>query len=126
MHLHKFAIVHQGANNLVHVVSHVGVVGYDFVQQVLFAVDGVGALNAWCTLHVVLRNEREQFADNAGKLLLSLGSKVAHTTLGRVNGGTAKVLLGHVLASHRLNHLGAGQEHVADAFEHNHKVGQCR
>ena len=69
LYFEEFAVVDNGADDLVHVVCLVGVVRDDFVEGVLHAVDGVGAFHVGSLFHVVLRHVAEQFADE-GKTFL--------------------------------------------------------
>ena len=39
--------------------------------------------------------------------------------------GTSELFLAHVLSGDGLHHLGSGEEHVADVFEHDDEVGEC-
>ena len=123
---HEFPIVDNGADDLVHVVGHVGVVRYDFVQAVFFAVDGVRAWNARCAFHVVLGQVAEQLADKSGELFLSLGCEVAYAAACGVNACTAEVFLCDVFACHGFHYLWSGEEHVAYAFQHHYEVCQGR
>src|SRR5262249_61912819 len=45
---------------------------------------------------------------------------------GGVGDGAAQLLLGDVLAGHRLHHVGAGDEHVGRVLDHEHEVGHGR
>ena len=81
VYFHELTVINYGTDYLIHVVSHVRIVGDNLVQAIFLAVDGVGAFNAGSTLHVVLRNVREEATDNACKLFFCLSRKVANTTL---------------------------------------------
>ena len=39
--------------------------------------------------------------------------------------GTSELFLAHILSGDGLHHLGSGEEHVADVFEHDDEVGEC-
>ena len=62
LYLHELSVVDDGADDLVHVVGLVGVVGDDFVQTVLTTVDGVVAFHAGRTLAVVLGDIGKELA----------------------------------------------------------------
>ena len=59
LHLEELSVVGDGRYHLIHIISLVGVVGNDLVEQVFLAVDGVVALHAGSFLHVVGRNVGE-------------------------------------------------------------------
>ena len=126
MYFHELTVIDYGTDYLIHVVSHVRIVGDNLVQAIFLAVDGVGAFNAGSTLHVVLRNVREEATNNACKLFFCLSRKVTNTTLRWVNGCTTEVFLGYVLTRYGLNYLRTSKEHITDTFEHYYEVGQCR
>ena len=125
LHFQKFAVVHHRSDDLIHIVGHVGVVRDDFVEYVLFAIDGIGTNHARCAFVVVLRQIGKEVADQCGKFLLGLGREVGHTALFGVHARTAEVLLAHFLTRDSFHHLGAGEEHVGNALEHDDEVGQC-
>ena len=82
MHLEELAVVNDSADDFVHVISLVCVVGDNLVQHVFLPVHGVGAFLARSLLHIVLRNELEQFVNQICCFFLGLGRKVCHTALG--------------------------------------------
>ena len=126
LHFEEFAVVHHSADDLVHIVGLVGVVGNNLVEHILLAVDGVVAFGAGSAFHVVLGEVAEQTANQTGKFLFALGHEMTHTALLRVHTCAAQVFLRHVLARHGLHHLRASEEHIADAFKHHDEVGQGR
>ncbi len=126
VYLEELAVIDDGADHLIHVIGVIGALGDDVVQRILNTVDGIGALNTRCLLHVVAGHVAQQLADDGDGLFLGLGGKVCHTALAGVNTGTAQLLLGHVLAGHGLDNLGTGQEHERDALGHDDEVGQGR
>ena len=63
LHLHEVAVVHDGVDDILHVVRLVGVCGYYLVQALLHAHGVVGALHQRSLLHVVLRDERDETAN---------------------------------------------------------------
>ena len=122
--LQELAVVDDGADDAVHVVGLVGRVGDDFVELVVDAVDGVVALYQGSLLEVVLGDVAEELADDADGVLAVLGCDVAYARLLGVHVGTAQVFLADVFAGNGLYNLGAGEEHVADAFGHDGEVGE--
>ena len=51
-------------------------------------------------LHIVLRNEGEELADDGDSVLLGVGSEVCYTALGSVYGCAAELLLCNDLAGY--------------------------
>jgi hypothetical protein len=74
---------------------------------------------------IVLGQEGEEVANEGGKLFFGFGGEVSHTALLGVYAGTAEVFLAHILTRDGFHHLGTGEEHVRNAFEHHDEVGQC-
>ncbi len=120
----EFAIVDNGADNLVHVVGAVGRVGNDFVERVFQTVDGVGAGHQGSFLKVVLRYVAEEFADDLDGVFAVFGLEVAYTALAGVYFGAAESVLRHIFAGYSLHYLGTGKEHIADALGHDGEVGE--
>ena len=68
----------------------------------------------------------QQLAGEVDAVLLVLGLVVRDAGLDAVRLRAAEVLEAHVLAGHRLDHVGAGDEHVAGALHHEGEVGDGR
>ncbi len=120
----EFAVVDDCVDDLIHVIGMVGRVRHDLVQRVFQTVNGVVAFNQRRFFEVVLGDVAEELADDAQGLFAVFGCEVCHTALLRVHGCAAECFLGHVFASHGLDHLRAGEEHVADALGHDGEVSQ--
>ena len=126
LHLKEFSIIGQGCDDLIHVVSLVGVVGDDVVQDVLLAVDGVVALCARSLLHVVRRNVAQERLDHRHRLLLGLRREVGHTALRGMHRSATQMLGVHTLARHRLHNGRTCQEHVRRVLHHQDEVREGR
>src|SRR3954447_8887002 len=72
---------------------------------------------------VVLRQEREQVARVLERGLLVRRDELRNARLGRVRRRAAELLEADLLAGDRLHHVGAGDEHVRAALDHQHEVG---
>ena len=68
--LEEFSVIHDAADDIVHVVSLVGAIGYDGVEGVLKSLDRVCGGLVRRLLHVVLRNEGEELADDGDSVFL--------------------------------------------------------
>ena len=124
LHFKELAVVHDGPDDLIHVVCLVRIVRDDFVQRVFHAVDGVGAFHARSFLHVVLRDVAQQRADGGQALFFRLGREMRHAGLGGMYACAAQVFLRHVFARHRLHHFRTGEEHIRSALHHQREVRQ--
>ena len=69
--------------------------------------------------------EGEIGADRRDAVLVGIHLEVAHPGYARVHARPAELLLGHVLAGHRLRQVGAGQRHRAPPLDHRHEVGEA-
>ncbi len=121
--LHEVAEVQYPVDDLAHVVALLRVVGND-VQKVFFAaVRVVASFDDGRILHVVQREERNQPADFQQAIFFALDSEVADAAAGSVRRGAAQLLVGNVLACGRLDHVGAGEEHLRGSLGHEDEVG---
>ncbi len=62
----------------------------------------------------------------SNSLFLAVRSQVRHAAFRGVDAGAAEGLFVHILVGHGLDHLGAGQKHVAVVAHHDGEVGQRR
>ena len=74
-------------------------------------------------VQVVGRQVGQQLAGEVEAVVLVLGLVVRDAGLDVVRVRAAEVLEGHLLAGHRLDHVGAGDEHVRGALDHEGEVG---
>ena len=100
-------------DHVAHVVGLGGVVGDERVELLVFALGVVGGLEAGRLLEVVGGQEAEQVAGVLEAALLVLGGEVGDAGLRVVAHRPAELLELDLLAGHRLDHFGAGDEHVA-------------
>ena len=74
-------------------------------------------------LQVVRGQIGQQVPGEVDAVLLVVGLVVRDAGLDAVRVGAAEILEGHVLPGHGLDHVGAGDEHVAGALDHEGEVG---
>ena len=98
--------------------SHMFITGPDVVKTVTNEEVGKEELGGAYThssksgvTHIVGRQETQQFADTHQRFLLIVAHKMGHTAFAAVGIGTAQFLLAHLLVSHSLHHIRAGDEH---------------
>ncbi|MBG9885138.1 hypothetical protein ABE10_00765, partial [Bacillus toyonensis] len=126
LHLEEVPVVDDVLDHRVDVVGLVGGVGDDGVEGPV----GVGRLEREGGLvrgelgHVVVGEEAEEGAGVVDRVVLVLSEVVRHTGTGVVGVGAAELLHADVLARDRLDHVGAGHEHLARLVHHDHEVGQ--
>jgi hypothetical protein len=126
VHLEELAVVDDPGHHVAHVVGLVRVVRHDRVELEVHPLRVVGRLDARGALEVVLRKERDEVAHVLEALLLVVRGEVGHAGLGVVCHGAAQRLEVHLLAGHRLDHLGARDEHVRGLLDHEDEVGHGR
>ena len=80
----------------------------------------------WCILHVVGRDEANEFADGHQRLFVVVTDEVAHTAHAVVGHGTTEGFLVHILISHSFHHVRTCDKHLALFLHHENKVCECR
>ena len=127
VHLEELAVVEHVGDHLVHVVGLVRRVGDDrvefFVLLIWLAQFRVGGLPPGRLVQVVGGQVGQQVAGEIDAILLVLGLVVRDAGLDVVRVRAAELLEGHVLAGHRLDHVGTCDEHVAGALHHEGEIG---
>ena len=126
MDLEELAVVHDAADNLIHVVRSVRAVGDNLVEGIFGTVGRVISRQIRRFLHVVLRNIAEKLADGGDHFLFVFACEMSHTTLAGMNAGAAELLLGNFFTKDLLNYGRAGEEHVAGVLAHDCEVGEGR
>ncbi len=122
----KVALVGHRLDNLVHVIRHVGVLRHHRVQRCRLAVNRVGRGPKGRLVPVRQRQKVNQIARARQRVNVVFKGEVRDARLDRVRGGSAQLLLRHVLARHRLDHVGPRHKHVARVLHHHRKVGDGR
>ncbi|MPM58240.1 hypothetical protein SDC9_105071 [bioreactor metagenome] len=89
-------------------------------------IGGLGELVDGGVLEVVLRQVGDQLADVLESVGLIDRQIVGVARLGVVGTATAEFLHRDVLAGHRADDLGAGDEHLTGLVDHDDEVGECR
>ena len=77
-------------------------------------------------VQVVGREIREEVADCGVQIVLVGGDEVGDAADGRMGVGAAERLMGDVFAGDRLDDVRAGDEHLADAVDHEDEIGHRR
>ena len=120
-------VVQDVGDDLVHVVGLVGRVGDQRVELVVdlgdLQVVRVVRGQPRRLVQVVGGQVGQQMAGEVDAVLLVLGLVMGHAGLDPVRVRAAQVLERHVLAGHGLDHVRAGDEHVAGALDHEGEVG---
>ena len=126
VHLEKLAVVDDAPHDVLHVVRLVRIVGDQRVELGVLPVDGVGRLPERRRVEVVLRQEREEVPRVLEAGLLARRHELRDAGLRRMRRRSAELLEAHLLAGHRLHHVGTGDEHVRRPLDHEHEVGHRR
>ena len=126
MHLEEVPVVHDQAHRVAHVVRFVRVVRHDLVELPVHALGIIRRRHARGRLQVVLGKEADQVAAVLEAFVLVLGGEMGHAGLGVVRHGAPELLETHLLAGHRLDHVGPRDEHVRGLLDHEDEVGHGR
>ena len=126
LHLEELAVVDEEMHHVAHVVRLVRVVRDDAVELRVLAVGVVARLHPRRDLEVVLRQERHQVAHVLEAALLVVGGEVRDARLRVVRHRPAQLLELDLLARDRLDHVGAGDEHVRGLLHHEDEVRHGR
>ena len=125
MHLHAAVRIDHRVHHLPDVVGLVGVLGNDGVQRGPRFIAGRVRQHRWL-LFAVAGHVADQLAQLLDGLHFVRRGEVRHAALAGMGAGTAEVLAAHLFVRHGLHHVGAGDEHVAGAFDHQHEIGEGR
>ncbi len=126
LHLEEVPIVHDQPNQLLHIVWLVRILGDQRVEALFHPLGIVGRLPPGRAFHVILREEAQELPNGEQALLFRIHREVGHPG-GRVVGHRPSELLkGDLFLQDRLDHIGAGDEHVARPLHHDDEVHQGR
>ena len=122
----EILIINDIVNNIADVVGLVGRLGNDRIQLFFRTVARVGRRDERWVVHVVGRDERQEFAGDTQCVFVGISREVSDTRLCVVRHRTAEFVFGHLFVRHRLDDVGPGDEHVGRVLHHHVKVGDCR
>lgn len=124
MDLQVLPVVDDLGDDAPHVVGHAVVHGHDVAEGLASPVRRIAGPLARRQLLVVRRQIRQQFADLV-EATLFVGSDEGGDAGGvGVAAGAAELLPAHLLPGHLAHDVGSGDEHIADALDHEREVGQ--
>ncbi len=124
MHFKKRIVIEDAMNNFLHVVGNVGIGGDEGVEGGIHAVRVIRWNQAGGRFGVVCGQIADQFASQVDRVVFILRSKVSHAADRVVSHRAAQCFEIDLFAGHGLDHFGSGDEHVARAFGHDHKIGE--
>ena len=122
----EFAVIHDAADDLVHIVRLVRTIRDDFVQGIVKPGCRVVCRNERRFLHIVLRDETDDVLDDLDSLILVLCGEMRYTALGCVYACPSEIFLADNLSGHGLDHSRTCKEHIGGVLDHNVEVGQGR
>ena len=108
------------------IVGFVGRIGDQRIELRTQPLRIVGGRDERRVVEIVLRDEREQAPGLLVHLVFVGGDEVVDAGLRRVRHRAAQLFEGNVLTGDGLDDLGAGDEHLRDAFDHDREVGDRR
>ena len=100
VNLEEVAVIDDAADDSVHVVRLVGVVGYDLVEGVVGPGDGVCGRALGRAFKIVLGQVAQELLDLFDSLLLGRGAEMCHSGFRGVHRGASELLLVHDLSCH--------------------------
>ena len=118
MYFVELAVVNEAANNVLHIVRCIRIVGNERVEALILTIRIIARLNMRGLLHVVAREEREQIADLINAVLIVLRSEMCNTGTGVVRHRAAEFLCRNLFRRNGLNNSRAGDEHLARVLHH--------
>ncbi len=86
--------------------------------------DGIVGGAAGAVVAIIQREIREQLADHAQAFGIVVGQKMRDAAGGVMGGRAAQFFFGHVFMGDGLDHVGAGDEHVAGLVDHENEIGE--
>ena len=126
LHLEEIALVDGFADQFVHVVRLVGIGRDQRVEAGFGAVERIARRAHRHPAAVVLGQIVEEIARREQRLDVILERDVGDRAFGRVGNRAAEFFLRHHFVGHRLDHIGAGDEHIAAVLHHEDEVGHRR
>ncbi len=126
MRFKKFAIIHQRADNVFHVIRLVRAVRHHGIQSRVSAFGIVAGIDYRRVFHVVCRQIRQQFLDSVNRILFGFAGKMRHAAFFRMSHSAAQILKADFFARNRFDDLRTCDKHEAGIFDHENIIGHCR
>ncbi len=126
LHLEEVPLVHDEVDQVEDVVRLVRRLGHQAVERLVLPVERVRRLAHRRVVHVVRREEAEQFADQQQALAVVGDGEVRDAAARVVRHRAAEVLFRDLLVGDGPDDVGTGHEHVARALHHHREVGDGR
>ena len=124
LHFQEVPVVHDGMDDLPHVISLRRVLRHQRVQCPVNAVGRVGRRHVGRVIGVVRRQVREQPPHQVERPLIAGYGEVGHAAEPVVDLGATQFLGADLLARHRLDDAGAGDEHPSCTLDHEGEVSE--
>ena len=124
VNLQEFFVVKNRLDHLGDVVGLVRRVGDDDVERVVQTVGSISRGVVGRHLHVVAWQEGDEIPHRLESILSGRIDEVGDTRLGGMSRGSAQLLHRHVLTGHRLDDIGARDEHVRGLVDLEDEIGQ--
>ena len=126
LHLQEIPVVHDGVNDLLHIVPLCRVLRHQRVQRFVGSVRRVGRRDVGRVVGIVGGQVGEQPPHQVERLLLGGGGKVGHAAEPVVDIGAAQSLGTDLLVGHSLDDVGTGDEHTGRVLDHKREIGERR
>ena len=122
----EISIVYHAFDDLFHVIGNIRICRDDGIQRLVFTIDFICTRLLACLVHIVLWQEREQFADGHQQFFFAIGHEVGHTAFAAMRHGTAQFFLAYFFMDNGFYYIRSGNEHMTFLFYHKDEVCQCR
>ena len=118
----EIAVVYHSLDDIFHIIRNIRVCRNDSVQNGVFTVGFIRAVLLFSFIHIILRQERKQFADTHQQFFFGVTHKMSHSAFAAVSHGTTQFFLAYFLVDNGLHYVRPRHKHVALFFHHKDKV----
>ena len=126
MHFVELAVIHDAADDILHIVRSIRVVRHHAVQRLILTIRVIASINNRSILHVVAGQEGQEVANLLDAVVLVLSCEMSHAAAAVVGHSAAQSLRGDFLSGDGLDDRRAGDEHLAGVLHHVDEVRDSR
>ena len=113
-------------DHVFHVVRLLRIFGDERIERGVRAVPRIGGFAARRIIDIVRRQIADELANHGETIGIVARDEMGDAAFRIVCHRAAELLLGHVLMRHRLDHVGASDEHVGSVARHKNEIGDGR
>ena len=101
----EIAVVYHSLDDIFHIIRNIRVCRNDSVQNGVFTVGFIRAVLLFSFVHIILRQERKQFADTHQQFFFGVTHKMSHSAFAAVSHGTTQFFLAYFLVDNGLHYV---------------------